>query len=104
MFQTFLTKFYEVGEVEPRRLMLVRISLITNSICLAFLIFVVYGGLLAEVGLMIIIAGTLLVVIARSLPQRQQPMIGHLTIGGLLVTVMGLVVTLVGSLVFIVST
>ena len=59
MLQTLLTKLYEVGEVEPWRLMLVRISLITNSICLAFLIFVAHGGLLAEVGLMIIIAGTL---------------------------------------------
>ncbi|NOK64220.1 MAG: hypothetical protein GFH27_549323n41 [Chloroflexi bacterium AL-W] len=81
MLQTIVTKFYEVAEVAPQRLMFLRIALICNSIFLAFMAFVFQAGLLADIGLMIIIAGILLVVIARSLPQHQQPVIGHLTLG-----------------------
>lgn len=104
MLQTLVTKFYEVGEVEPRRLMFARISMVFSLITLALMVIVFQAGLLADVGLIIVMVGTFLNLIARSLPQDRQPAIGHLTLGGLLLMIIGLVVMLIGSAFFILTT
>ena len=104
MLQVLMTKFYEVAEVEPRRLMFARISMIFSLITLALMVIVFQVGLLADTGLIIVMVGTFLNLIARSLPQQQQPVIGHLTLGGLSLMIIGLVVVLIGSVFFILTT
>lgn len=104
MLRTLVDKIYQPITVDPRRLLLLRIGLVGFLMILASSLMQHRAAQIANVGTMIVMGGNVLFILARSLPQNRQPLIGHLVMSGLFASVVGLFITLVGSAVFIVST
>ena len=104
MLRTLVDKIYQPTAIDPRRLLLLRIGLVGFLMILASSLTQYRAAQIANIGTMIVMGGNVLFILARSLPQDRQPLIGHLVMSGLFASVFGLITMLVGSAVFIVST
>ncbi|NOK64219.1 MAG: hypothetical protein GFH27_549323n42 [Chloroflexi bacterium AL-W] len=104
MLRTLIDKIYQPTTMDTQRLLLLRIGLIGFLIILASSLTQHHVAQIANAGTVIIMSGIVLFILARSLPQDRQPLIGHLVMGGLLASVVGLIIMLAGRAFFILTT
>lgn len=101
MIGNYIEKIYKVRSeldqrFDPRRLF--------YSVLTGFFAILLFSNIMAEAGLVaitgsiLLILGSIMFLIAFSLPRKRQPLIDHLTIAGMIVIVTGVIVGIVSRL------